>query len=632
MNTVMATARRRLSVPIGCIVILALGLLSCNRAGRNTVETKAGDFMVTAEIRPDPPAEKGNALRLRVADAQGAPVENAKVEVRYLMPAMGAMPEMRGKGHVKTIGGGRYVADLDFPMGGSWTVLVKVGAGGAVAETTYGLTIGRRGLTAESTGTGLTTAETAPASNGDEIVYYTCSMHPSVRSQEPGTCPICSMNLVPVKRSEAETGVIMIDAQRRQTIGVTTAPVRRRPMTVTIRAVGKIAYDQTRLADVSVKYKGWIGTLYADTPGQEVRKGEPLFTLYSPDLYATEQELLTALASQRAAAKTSAPDRADYLVRAARQRLHLWDLHEAQIDQIARSGKPLEYVPILSPVSGAVVEKNVVEGAAVEPGMKLFRIAGLDRVWVEAEVYESELPLVHVGDAAAVSLPYLPGETLRGRVAFVYPYLDDTTRTGRVRIELDNPEQRLKPDMYANVELQRDLGERLVVPEEAILYAGAASLCLPRSRARAPQAAARRNRAAIRHAGGDHRRPARRRPDRHLGELPDCGGEPAQAGNGALAMIGRIIAICARRTHSHAARRRRVGGMGRVVHAAIAARRHTRPVGRAGDRLHRVAGTEPRHRRGSDHLSDLRKSARSAAHQICARPIDVRHVLRLRHL
>ncbi len=204
-----------------------------------------------------------------------------------------------------------------------------------------------------------------------------------------------------------------------------------------------------------------------------MRRGEPLFTLYSPDLYATQQELLTALASQRAAAKTSAPDRADYLVRAARQRLRLWDLSDDQIDRIARSGKPLQYVPILSPVSGSVVEKNVVEGAAVEPGARLFRIAGLDRVWVEAELYESELPLVHVGDEATVTLSYLPGEELHGRVAFVYPYLDDATRTGRVRVELDNPGRRLKPDMYANVELRRDLGERLVVPEEAILYAGA---------------------------------------------------------------------------------------------------------------------------------------------------------------
>ncbi len=447
--------------------------LSCDRPPGNTVETRAGDFTIAAEIRPDPPAEKGNALRLRLTDALGAPVENAQIQVGYLMPAMGAMSEMRGKGPVTPLGGGRYIAALDFPMGGSWTVQVAIAAGGTSAEANYGITVGRRGLTAGSTGTGSADDGKNAAAGGDEIAYYTCSMHPSVRSQKPGTCPICSMDLVPVTRSEAETGVIMVDAQRRQTIGVTTAPVQRRPLTITIRAVGKVVYDQTRLADVSVKYQGWIGTLYADTPGQEVHKGEPLFTLYSPDLYATQQELLTALASRRAAAKTSAPDRADYLVGAARQRLRLWDLGEAQIDRIARSGKPLEYVPILSPVSGAVVEKNVVEGAAVEPGMKLFRIAGLDRVWVEAEVYESELALVHPGDEAVVTLAYVPGEVLHGRVAFVYPYLDDTTRTGRVRVELDNPGRRLKPDMYANVELQRDLGERLTVPEQAILYAGA---------------------------------------------------------------------------------------------------------------------------------------------------------------
>ncbi|MFQ5526920.1 MAG: efflux RND transporter periplasmic adaptor subunit [Thermoanaerobaculia bacterium] len=309
------------------------------------------------------------------------------------------------------------------------------------------------------------------AHEGD-ISHYTCSMHPSVRRQEPGTCPICSMDLVPVTREEVETGVFTVDAQRRQLVGVRTAAVGRRPVQIRVRAVGKVVYDETRLSDVSVKFRGWIGRLSVNSMGQRVRKGETLFTLYSPELFSAQEEYLAALASQRAAAATAAPARADYLVEAARERLRLWDLRDWQIDQVAEKGSPLEQIPVVSPVSGVVVEKSVVEGTAVEPGMRLYRIAGLETVWVEAEVYESELPLVSVGQEAEVALPYLPGKRFRGEVSFVYPYLGDQTRTGRVRVELANPSLELRPDMYADVELEIDRGERLVVPVEAVLHAG----------------------------------------------------------------------------------------------------------------------------------------------------------------
>jgi len=316
-------------------------------------------------------------------------------------------------------------------------------------------------------------AEAAHRQEGEDgVAYYTCSMHPSVKSQDPGTCPICSMDLVPVTVEEVETGTIRIDTARRQEIGVRTEVVALRRLSTTVRAVGQVVYDETRLTDVSLKIGGWIGRLEVDEPGQSVARGQTLFTLYSPELYAAQQELLTTLSSQRAAASTAAPGRADYLVAAARRRLQLWDLSEEQIDSLAETGKPLEYLPILSPVSGYVVEKNVVDGAAVEPGERLFRIAGLDRVWVEAEVYESELALIERGQSAEVSLPYVPGRRFEGEVVFLYPYLEGKTRTGRVRIELPNPDLELKPEMYANVTIERDLGEQLSVLDEAVLYAG----------------------------------------------------------------------------------------------------------------------------------------------------------------
>jgi len=318
-------------------------------------------------------------------------------------------------------------------------------------------------------------AEHVHGGDGGDIgdaAYYTCSMHPSVKNEGPGTCPICSMDLVPVTREEIETGTILVDAARRQAIGVTTAPAERRRLESSLRAVGSVVYDETRLAEVSVKYRGWIGELLVDEPGQEVRRGQTLFTLYSPELYATQEEFLSALDSQRAARGTSAPHRADYLVEAARKRMRLWDLEDAQIERVAATGEPLEYLPIVSPVSGHVVEKHVVSGSAVQPGVTLYRIAGLDSVWVEAELYESELAQVEVGQTARVTLPYLPGRSFEGRVAFVYPFLDGARRTGRIRVELANPDRVLKPDMFAHVVLESDLGERLVVPEEAVLYAG----------------------------------------------------------------------------------------------------------------------------------------------------------------
>ncbi|HVS03526.1 MAG TPA: efflux RND transporter periplasmic adaptor subunit [Thermoanaerobaculia bacterium] len=314
--------------------------------------------------------------------------------------------------------------------------------------------------------------EHAHGGDPDAIAYYTCAMHPSVKSPDPGKCPICSMELTPVTHGELASGVVIVDAARRQRIGVRVETVSLQTVTVPVRAVGKVTFDETRLADVTVKYQGWIRQLFVNQTGQAVRRGQPLFTLYSPDLYAAQQEYLTALASQRTARATSVPDRADYLVAASRQRLRLWDLSPAQIDRLAETGEALEQIPIFSPASGFVVEKEVVEGSAVSPGMKLFRIAGLDRVWIEAEVYESELGMIQLGDRAEVGFPYMPGQAFSGRVTFVYPYLDPMTRTGRVRIEVANPQLAIKPDMFANVTLYQERGERLVVPEEAILYAG----------------------------------------------------------------------------------------------------------------------------------------------------------------
>jgi Cu(I)/Ag(I) efflux system membrane fusion protein len=310
-----------------------------------------------------------------------------------------------------------------------------------------------------------TRSQWAAGDDHSGIAHYTCPMHPSVKQATAGTCPICGMNLVPVTRQELNSGVIIVDDVRRQRIGVKTAKIARSPLGVAIRALGKVTWDEKRLEEVTVRVGGFIKDLRVGATGEPVRKGQVLFTLYSPELFASQQEYLLAL-------KRAGEHGDEALLKASRSRLRQWGLEDAQIDAIARRGEPLEYVPFLAPTSGNVIEKNVVEGAAVEPGMKLFRIAPMDRVWVEAEVYEADLPHVQVGQTATVSLPFLPGRNFEGKVDFVYPYLAGETRTGRIRVELANPKLELKPEMYADVTFHRDLGERLLVPASAVIYTG----------------------------------------------------------------------------------------------------------------------------------------------------------------
>src|SRR5262249_29593078 len=225
----------------------------------------------------------------------------------------------------------------------------------------------------------------------------------------------------------------------------------RRALVADVRAVGRVASEEGTLTDVALKVNGWVGEIRADAIGASVHKGDVLFGVNSRELHVAQQEYLPALSSQERARSTAAPDRSDYLVRAARNRLRLWDIADADLAELARRGEPFEHVPIRAPVTGYVVEKNLVAGTAFEAGQRLYRIAPLGRVWIEAEVYESELALVRAGQRATVSLPYLPERSFEATVAYVYPTLDPKTRTARLRLALPNPDLALRPDMYANV-------------------------------------------------------------------------------------------------------------------------------------------------------------------------------------
>jgi len=317
-------------------------------------------------------------------------------------------------------------------------------------------------------GSGVTEEQVEHHAHEAGVAYYTCPMHPSVQQASPGNCPICGMDLTPVKQEDLDSGTIVVDEVRRQQIGVRTAAVERRKVSRQIRAVGRVKVDETRLSDLSLRMSGWVHRLHVNETGQRVRKGQVLFTLYSPELYAAEREYLTALKRNREAPSDTSTE----LTRASEQRLRLLGMSRGQIRELARRGEAWENVPVVAPSSGYIMEKNVVEGARIEAGTRVYRIADLSRLWVDAEVYESDLAHVKEGQAASVRLTYVPGRSFEGKVDYVYPTLDRVTRTGRVRVALDNPGLTLRPDMYADVELAVDLGERLVIPDSAVIFTG----------------------------------------------------------------------------------------------------------------------------------------------------------------
>jgi Cu(I)/Ag(I) efflux system membrane fusion protein len=269
---------------------------------------------------------------------------------------------------------------------------------------------------------------------------------------------------------------VRLDAAAARRIGVAYATAERKVVDHTVRTVGTVTYDETRIVDVNPKIEGWVERLYVDFTGAPVRRGQPLLALYSPMLVSAQEELILArrLLDESAADPGSrTAERARQLLEAARRRLAYWDIPPGEIRQIEETGAPTKTLTLTSPASGFVVEKSVFEGGRIGPGMNLYRIADLSIVWVDGEVFEKDLGLVRQGQAARVTVQAYPGETFAGQVTYVYPTVTVEARTGRVRVALANPGLRLKPGMYAEVELEVAAGEkRLVVPRGAVHATG----------------------------------------------------------------------------------------------------------------------------------------------------------------
>jgi RND family efflux transporter MFP subunit len=406
-------------------------------------------------------------------------------------------------------------------MAMKWTSLAGISIAGAVVAVVLIVGAGAAGWGKKADQN--QTAASARADEGaPEKQLWHCGMHPQVIKDHPGTCPICHMPLTPMKANNPASGPpagkrkilywwdpmlgpssisdqpgksamgmdrvpvyadqlsggpeIKIDPRVVQEMGVQTAPVTRGPIHQSIRAVGTFELPQPGMHDVSLKVGGWIDKLYADQEGMHVHQGEPLLALYSPELQVAAQELIAAVQSRRALgaqAGASLQKESDAMIASARRKLQLWDVAEEDIDAIAKAEKAPRDIVFRSPVGGHVEDKMVVQGSSVQAGIKLMRIADHTTIWLDAQVYEEQIPLVKLGQAVEATLDAIPGRIFRGKITFIYPHLDHMTRTLMVRATFDNPNFELKPGMYADTNiLAVPVSDVLQVPQEAVIDTG----------------------------------------------------------------------------------------------------------------------------------------------------------------
>jgi len=346
-----------------------------------------------------------------------------------------------------------------------------------------------------------------------EKTLYTCGMHPQILSEKPGNCPICGMklvkkqigtrrtasggerkiaywrapmnpteiydkpgksamgmDLVPVYEDDISGGSdIIIDPVTQQNMGIRTAVVKKSPLMHTVYTYGNVTYDETRLARINPRFNGWIERLYIDFKGQWVKQGDPLFTIYSPELITAQQDYLEAWRNNRRHPGAGAARMLDTV----RRRLLYYGIDRSEIKTIEKNNAVMQTITVRSPFNGIVVEKKAFEGDYVKAGTMIYEIADLSVVWVEAHIYEYEFPVVELGQNALITLPYIPGKQFSGRIAYIDPYIRQKTRDAVARIEIDNPDFLFKPGMYADVRIQTGSDKiGIQIPEEAVLRTG----------------------------------------------------------------------------------------------------------------------------------------------------------------
>jgi len=387
-----------------------------------------GNYQVQIKLTPEKPKIGNNQLMLAIRDQNNQPVTDVNIELYAEMPAMGSMQAMREVVSIEPSGAGFYQGHYSLPMNGSWPLSLSIESlKQGKAEALFDMNTSR---------------------NGVKLLQATASeLTPAIKTDSNQKLKLATFN---------------VDSYRRQLIGVTTAKVVSERIVKTIYAGARVAYDQSKFTDIALQYDVWIGDLNADYLGKQIGQGETLFTVYSPELVSAQDEYLESLKHKHTYG----------LRKAARKRLVRWGIQSAQIKALQQRGRAIDYLPIISPVNGTVIEKNIVAGSAAKVGTKLLRLADLSTVWVEGEVYESDLPWLKVGMEAKITLPELPQHSYTAKVIYIDSVLNPKTHSAIVRVQLDNIEQILRPNMFANMDLQVDLGMRMIVPEQAVIYAG----------------------------------------------------------------------------------------------------------------------------------------------------------------
>ena len=323
--------------------------------------------------------------------------------------------------------------------------------------------------------TGIEDEHPGQQTTSSEKTIWTCSMHPQIRQPKPGKCPICFMDLVPVKvGSSAEAGPrqLAVSEETAKLMEIETAAVQRKFVTVEVRMVGKIDFDETKVKNITAWVPGRIDRLYVDFTGITVNKGDHMVELYSPQLISAQAELLQA-SKAAGSINTESPDlikkTTSATLQAAREKLHLLGLTDQQINKIETSGKPDTHITIYSPISGVVTWKNATEGVYVETGTPIYTVADLSRLWVKLDAYESDLVWIRYGQEVEIITEAYPGEIFKGKITFIDPVLDDKTRTVKLRVNVDNSQGKLKPQMFVRAAVNSNVAEggKVMAPEMA---------------------------------------------------------------------------------------------------------------------------------------------------------------------
>ena len=386
-----------------------------------------GNYHIQIKLNPEKPKIGNNRLTLTIRNDKGQPVVDATVEIYAEMPAMGSMQAMREIVSIENNGTGLYQGSYSLPMNGSWPLTISINsAKQGNANVLFDMNTSRIGVKLDQA----TPSKLSPKNN-------------------------------PRSTEKKPLAALTIDSYRRQLIGVTTEEVICEKMQKTISAGAIVSYDQTKLTDISLQYDAWIGQLNADYLGKQIQQGETLLTVYSPELVSAQDEYLDSLKQGQS-----------YLQKVTQKRLKRWGINTAQIKALRKRGTAKDYLAIVSPVNGIIIEKHVVAGSAIKSGASLLRLADLSTIWVEGEIFESDLPNLEVGMLVHVTLPELPQYSYTAEVSFIDSVINPQTHSTVIRVAVDNTNGLLKPGMFANMALQVDLGERMVIPEQAVIFSG----------------------------------------------------------------------------------------------------------------------------------------------------------------